>query len=52
MTLEGLLGKGGSDGMKRMALNWEREAFMHLPGLKEASERTLGDVMEGEAVMG
>ena len=25
---------------------------MHLPGPEGASERTLGDVMEGEAVMG
>ena len=38
--------------MERMALNWEREAFMHLPGPKGASKRTLGDVMEGEAVRG
>ena len=32
--------------MERMALNWERESFMHLPGPEEASERTLGDDME------
>ena len=34
--------------MERMALNWEREAFMHLPGPEGASERTLGDVMEAQ----
>ena len=38
--------------MRGVALNWEREAFMHLPGPEGASERTLGDVMEGEAVIG
>ena len=32
--------------MRGMALNWERESFMHLPGPKEASERTLGDDVE------
>ena len=34
--------------MERMALNWEREPFMHLPGPEGASERTLGDVMEAQ----
>ena len=38
--------------MRGMVVNWEREAFMHLPGPEEASERSLGDVMEGEAVIG
>ena len=32
--------------MESMALNWEREAFMHLPGPEGASETTLGDDME------
>ena len=48
----GLHGKGGSDGMESMALNWEREAFMHLPGPEGAHRKLWGDFMEREAVIG